>query len=342
MRFRILLVVACALGLQNAMGAGDGQYKFLSEIAIGGEGGWDYLSVDPGAHRLYVSHATKIVVVDLEKNAVAGEIADTPGIHGFAIASDLGRGFASNGKENKVSIVDLKTLATISKVETGENPDAVLYEPGRGEVYAFNGRGKSATVFDAKTGKVTATIPLPGKPEFAAADQKAGRVYCNIEDKSEIVAIDTSNHTVVATWPLAPGEEPSGMAFDVAHHRLFIGCNNKLMMVVDSGTGKIVASVPIGAGVDACAFDDKTQLAFASCGEGTTTIAKEETPEKFTVVQTLKTEPRARTMALDPATHRIYLASAKFQPAPSPSPGASPSRPTIVPNSMKVLVYGQE
>ena len=342
MRFRTLLAVACALGLQNAMGAGDGQYKFLSEIPIGGEGGWDYLSVDPGAHRLYVTHATKIVVVDLEKNAVAGEIADTPGIHGFAIAPDLGRGFASNGKENKVSIVDLKTLATISKVETGENPDAILYEPGRAEVYAFNGRGKSATVFDAKSGKVTATIPLPGKPEFAAADQKAGRVYCNIEDKSEIVAIDTANHAVVATWPLAPGEEPSGMAFDVAHHRLFIGCNNKLMMVVDSGAGKIAGSVPIGAGVDACAFDDKTQLAFASCGEGTTTIAKEETPEKFTVVQTLKTEPRARTMALDPATHRIYLASAKFQPAPSPSPGASPGRPTIVPNSMKVLVYGQE
>src|SRR5204863_5996740 len=271
-----------------------------------------------------------------------GEIADTPGVHGFAIAPDLGRGFSSNGKEAKASIVDLKTLATISKVETGENPDAILYEPRHAEVYAFNGRGKSATVFDPKMGKVIATFPLPGKPEFAAADSKAGRVYCNIEDKSEIVAIDTSAHKVVATWPLAPGEEPSGMAFDVAHHRLFIGCNNKLMMVVDSGSGKIVGSVPIGAGVDACAFDEKTQLAFSSNGEGNVTIVKEETPEKFTVVQTLKTEPRARTMALDPGTHRIYLASAKSRPPPAPAPDASPGRPAIVPDTFKLLVYGPD
>lgn len=342
----------CALGALALLSAsavrGEGEYKFIKEIPIGGEGGWDYLSIDAQARRLYVTHAGKVVVVDLEKDAIAGEIADTPGVHGFALAPDLGRGFSSNGKEAKASIVDLKTLATISKAETGENPDAIMYEPGRGEVYTFNGRGKSATVFEAKTGKVTATIPLPGKPEFAAADSKAGRVYCNIEDKNEIVVIDTSSHAVVATWPLAPGEEPSGMAFDVAHHRLFIGCHNKMMMVVDSGNGKIVASVPIGAGVDACWFDDATQLAFSSNGEGTVTIAKEETPEKFSVVQTLKTEPRARTMALDPVTHRIYLASAKFTPPPPPAPGApppapnaQPPRPVIVPGSMKVLVYGR-
>ena len=321
---------------------GEDEYKFIKEIPIGGEGGWDYLSIDAQARKLYVTHASKIIAIDLEKEAVAGEIADTPGVHGFAIAPDLGRGFSSNGKEAKASIVDLKTLATISKVETGENPDAILYEPGRAEVYAFNGRGKSATVFDPKTGKVTATIPLPGKPEFAVADSKAGRVYCNIEDKSEVVAIDTSTHTVVTTWPLAPGEEPSGMAFDVAHHRLFIGCGNKMMMVLNSANGKIVGSVPIGAGVDACAFDEKGQLAFSSNGDGTVTIAKEETPEKLSVVQTLKTEPRARTMALDPVTHRIYLASAKFTPPPAPSPASgSPPRPAIVPGSMKVLVYGR-
>lgn len=343
-----VLTLCCASAVR-----GEGEYKFIKEIPIGGEGGWDYLSVDAQAHRLYVTHAGKIVAVDLEKDAIAGEIADTPGVHGFAVAADLGRGFSSNGRESKASIVDLKTLATISKVDTGENPDAILYEPGRGEVYTFNGRGKSATVFDAKTGKVVVTIPLSGKPEFAAADPKAGRVYCNIEDKSEVVAIDTSSHKVVATWPLAPGQEPSGMAFDAAHQRLFIGCNNKLMMVMDSASGKIVASVPIGAGVDACAFDDATQLAFSSNGEGTVTIAKEETPDKFTVIQTLKTEPRARTMALDPVTHRIYLASAKFTPPPPPPPppadaphppppppNAPPPRPVIAPGSMKVLVYG--
>ena len=339
MKSLICPLTALVLSFANAV-RGEVEYKFIKEIPIGGEGGWDYLSIDAKAHKLYVTHAGTIVVVDLEKDAVAGEIADTPGVHGFAIAPELERGFSSNGKEAKVSIVDLKTLATISKVQTGENPDAILYEPGRAEVYAFNGRGKSATVFDGKTGNVIATFPLPGKPEFAAADSKAGRIYCNIEDKSEIVAIDTSAHKVVATWPLAPGEEPSGMAFDIAHHRLFIGCNNKLMMVVDSGNGKIVGSVPIGAGVDACAFDDKTQLAFSSNGEGTVTIAKEETPGKLRVVQTLKTEPRARTMALDPVTHRIYLASAKFQPPSSPSPDAPPGRPAIVPNTFKLLVYG--
>src|SRR5436190_3901023 len=226
----------------------EGEYKFIKEIPIGGEGGWDYLSIDAQAHKLYVTHASKIVVVDLEKDAVAGEIMNTPGVHGFAIAPDLGRGFSSNGAEAWVSVVDLKTLRTISKVETGENPDAILYEPGRGEVYAFNGRGKSATVIDAKTAKVLATVPLPGKPEFAAADPKSGRVFCNIEDKNALAVIDTKTHTVTAMWPLAPGEEPTGMAIDGAHHRLFVGCHNKLMAMLDSNTGKIIATVPIGAG----------------------------------------------------------------------------------------------
>ena len=182
-------------------------------------------------------------------------------------------------------------------------------------------------MIDAKTAKVVSTIPLGGSPEFAAVDSAAGRVYCNLEDKSEVVVIDTAKHEVAARWPLAPGEEPSGIAFDAAHHRLFAACHNKMMAMLDTETGKVVATVPIGAGVDGCAFDDATQLAFASCGDGTTTIAKEETPQKLTVVQTLKTEPRARTMALDPSTHRIYLPSAQFQPPPPASPGASPARP---------------
>lgn len=191
MRKSLSLLSACWSALMCASASAQIPYKLLNEIPIGGEGGWDYLSVDPTARRLYVTYAPKIVVIDLEKNAVAGEIVDTPGIHGFAVAPELQRGFSSNGKESKVSVVDLKTLATISKVATGENPDAILYEPGRGEVYAFNGRGNSATGIDGKSGEVTATIPLPGKPEFAVAAPEAGRVYCNIEDKSEVVAIDT-------------------------------------------------------------------------------------------------------------------------------------------------------
>ena len=335
------ILVLGILGVANTPTRGaDGPYRFRKEIPVGGEGGWDYLSVDEADRRLYVSHGTKVVVIDLEKEAVVGEIADTPGVHGFAPASGLGRGVASNGRENKASIVDLKTLQTLSKVDTGENPDGMLFEPGQQEAYLFNGRGQSATVIQMKSGKVVATIPLPGKPEFAAADPKAGRVYNNIEDKNEVVAIDTKTHQVVNTWPIAPGEEASGMAIDLAHHRLFIGCHNKLMEMIDSANGKVVATVPIGEGVDANAFDSGTQLAFSSCGDGTVTIAHEDTPEKLTVVQTLKTERGARTMTLDPRTHRIYLASARFEPTPEPAPGERRQRPKMIPGSFKVLVYG--
>jgi len=242
-------------------------------------------------------------------------------------------------------VVDLKTLETLSKVETGKNPDGMLYEPGQHEVYMFNGRGQSATVIDAKTTKVVATIPLAGRPEFPAADPKAGRVYDNLEDKSEVVAIDTKTHQVVNTWPIAPGEGPSGLAIDEAHHRLFLGCGNKLMVMMDGGSGKIVGSVPIGDGVDANAFDPGTQYAFASCRDGTVTIAHEDAPDKLTVVQTLATERGSRTMALDPKTHKIYLAAAKFEAPAAPAEGAPPggrARPKMIPGTFKILVYGMK
>ena len=337
-----ILGLAILSGTSVSVCHAQGPYRFLKEINIGGDGGWDYLSVDAANRRLYLSHATKIVVIDLDKETVVGEIADTPGVHGFALAPELGRGFSSNGRENKVSIVDLKTLKTLSKMDTGENPDAILYEPAHQEVYAFNGRGNSATVIDAKTDKLVTIIMLPGKPEFAVADPKAGRVYCNIEDKSVVVAIDTKTHTVVNTWPIAPGEEASGMALDAAQHRLFAGCHNKLMVMMDSTNGKVIASVPIGQGVDANAFDPSTQFAFASNGDGTVTIAHEETPDKLTVVQTLTTERGARTMTLDTTTHKIYLASAKFEPQAAPAPGAPRQRPKIIPGTFKVLVCGQQ
>jgi YVTN family beta-propeller protein len=234
-------------------------------------------------------------------------------------------------------------LKTIAKVETGENPDAILYDSIHSEVYAFNGRGKSVTVINAKNNNVVATVPLSGKPEFAAADGLGERVFCNIEDKKEVAVIDMKTHAVTATWPLSPGEEPTGMAFDAVHHRLFVGCHNKLMTMLDSDTGKVVAKAPIGAGVDACAFDDAKQLAFASCGDGTITIVKEEALDKLTVVQTLTTEPGARTMALDPGTHRIYTCTAQIAPdtGPSPSPGER-RRPNYVPGTFHVLVYGTE
>ncbi|HEY2341933.1 MAG TPA: YncE family protein [Chthoniobacteraceae bacterium] len=339
MRWNILLGgMACALALQNAVGAGGTSYKLLNEIPIGGEGGWDILTIDSPAQRLYLSHATKVVVVDLAKGAIAGEITDTPGVHAFVAVPELGRGFSSNGQEAKASVVDLTTLKTTSKIATGEGPDAIAYDGKRGELYVFNHKGNAATVIDAKESKVVATIPLGGSPEFGVADETAGRIYVNIEDKSEVAVIDAAKHEVVARWPLAPGEEPSGIALDEKNHRLFATCNNKMMAMLDTESGKVVATVPIGEHVDGCAFDPATQLAFASCGEGVTTIAKEEAPDKLTVVQTLKTERGARTIALDPVTHRIYLPTAKFGPQPTPGPGA-PHRPPIIPNSMKLLVY---
>lgn len=317
------------------------EYKLLGEIPVGGDTGWDYLSVDAGARRLYVTHGTHIVVIDLDAQKVVGDIADTPRVHGFAVAHELGRGFSSNGNEAKVSIVDLKSLATLSKVPTGENPDAIVFEPARKEVYAFNGKGHSATVIAASSGDVVTTIELPGKPEFAAVDPAAGRVYVNIEDKNAILAIDTGTHQVVSTWPIAPGESASGMALDAANHRLFIGCDNKLMLMVDSTNGKVVSSVPIEDGVDANAFDAQLHLAFSSNGEGgTLTIAHEDSPQKLTVVQSVKTQMTARTMALDPNTHRVYLAAATLAPAPKPEPGAARHRPATVPGSFKILVYG--
>lgn len=340
MRAKTLLLILCGLALEFSQARAVDAYKFLHEIPIGGEGGWDILTIDTAARRLFLSHATKVVVVDLERNAMVGEIADTLGVHGFVVAPELQRGFSSNGKEAKASVVDLKTLRTIAKLDTGENPDALVYDPKRGEVYVFNHTGKSATVIDARNASVVATIPLDGTPEFAVADTGAGRIYCNLEDKNEVAVIDAAKREVVARWALAPAEGPTGIALDAAHHRLFSACHNKLMAMLDTETGKVVATVPIGAGVDGCAFDDLTQMAFASCGEGITTIAREETPAKLSVVQTLKTERGARTMALDPKTHRIYLPTAQFEPAPSPSPGAVPARPKIIPNTLKLLVYG--
>jgi DNA-binding beta-propeller fold protein YncE len=334
----VVTLAVLALGPWSAARAADGPYRQLKEIPIGGEGGWDYLSVDAAARRLYVSHATKVVVIDVDTDAVVGEIAPAPGVHGIAVAADLGRAFVSNGREATASIVDLKTLKIVGTVKTGENPDAILYEPVHKEVYAFNGRGKSATVFDAKTGEVHATIPLPGKPEFAVFDETAGRIYNNIEDTSQLVAIDPARHAVVATWPIAPGEEASGLALDPATHRLFLGCGNELMLMVDATDGKVLARVPIGPGVDANAFDPGTGFAFASSSDGTLTVARPEGRDQLGVVQTLGTPKRSRTMTLDPKTHRLYVAAAEFAP-PTRGADGRPQRPQVVPGSFKVVVY---
>jgi YVTN family beta-propeller protein len=334
----LTLLAAGLLGWQVTLPAAEGPYKQLAEIKIGADGGWDYLAVDSAARRLYVSHATKVVVIDMDKNEVVGEIAPAPGVHGIAIAPEFGRGFVSNGRENSASIVDLKTLQITGSVKTGANPDCILYEPGHKEVYTFNGRDNSATVFDAQTGEVKATIPLPGKPEFAVVDVKAGRIYNNIEDTNEIVVIDTKTHAVAAKWPIAPGEGASGLAIDLAHHRLFAVAGNKLLVALDSATGKVLSTLPIGPGVDAAAYDPATGFVFASSSDGTLTVAEADATGKLALVQTLATPPRSRTMTLDPKTHRIYVSAAEFT-APPPPAGAQPQRPQMVPGSFKVIVY---
>jgi DNA-binding beta-propeller fold protein YncE len=320
---------------------GKSNYHVAKEIPIGGEGGWDYLTVDSAARRLYISHATKVVVVDVDSDKIVGEIGNLSGVHGIAVAQNLGRGFISNGRSSMITIFDLKTLATLSEVKsTGENPDAILYDPFSSQVFAFNGRSKNATVLDAKTGKVAGTIELGGKPEFATTDL-AGRVFVNIEDKSEVVEIGAKDLAVKARWPLAPCEEPSGMAIDRKHHRLLVGCSNKLAAVVDTESGKVVTTVPIGDGVDANAFDPGTSLGFSSNGEGTLTVIQEETPDKFTVAENVPTRRGARTMALDEKTHNVYLATAKFGPPPAATAEQPRPRPSILPDSFVILVVSR-
>lgn len=315
------------------------EYQVLKKITLGGEGGWDYLTVDSAAHRVYISRSTRVMVVDLDTNTAVGEIPNTPGVHGIALIPELGRGFTSNGRDGTATFFDLKSLKPLGSVKTGDNPDAIIYDPASKRVFTFNGRSKDTTAIDAAAGTVAGSIPLGGKPEFAAADGK-GQIFVNLEDKSEVAVLDSQKLTLKTRWALAPCEEPSGMALDKQHRRLFIGCRNKMMAVMDADNGKVISTLPIGSGVDANAFDPDTQLAFSSNGDGTLTVVHEDTPDKFTVVQNVETARGARTMALDPKTHNIYLVTAQFGPPPAATPEQPRPRPSIVSGSFELLVVG--
>jgi DNA-binding beta-propeller fold protein YncE len=333
-------LLCCGFVLGAIAYAADPGYHVIDKIHLGGEGGWDYLIVDSAARRLYVSHATHVVVVDLDTGKLAGDIPDTPGVHGIALAPELNRGFTSNGRANTATIFDLKTLKALGQVKTGANPDAILYDPFSKRVFAFNGRSHDATVFDAATGEVAGTIALGGKPEFATTDRK-GKVYVNIEDTSEVAEIDSQKLTVVKRTSLKPCEEPSGMGLDEKHHRVFSVCGNKIMTVLDAGAGKVIATVAVGGGTDGAGFDAGTGLAFSSNGEGTLTVVRETSGGKFEVAETVATQRGARTMALDPKTHKIYLSTAELGPAPAPTPDAPRPRPTPIKDSFTVLVLGK-
>jgi YVTN family beta-propeller protein len=291
--------------------------------------------VDADARRLYVSHGTHVVVLDADTQAVVGDIPDTQGVHGIAIAAESGHGFVSNGRSNTVTMFDLKTLKTLSTIPTGTNPDAIVYDSSSKRVFAMNGRSGDITAIDAADGKVAGTIPIGGKLEFAAPDGK-GTMFVNVEDKSELVHIDTNKLTVLHKWPLAPCKEPSGLAMDTKTRRLFVGCDEKIMAIVNADTGKVVTTIPTGAGTDANAFDPATGFAFSSNGEGTLTVVHEDSPDKYSVVENVLTKKSARTMALDLKTHNVFLPAADFD-----APAAGERRGKMKPDSFVVVMLSR-
>jgi DNA-binding beta-propeller fold protein YncE len=334
---RTILAVVLFLVTSTAQ-AGSG-YHLINKIPVGGEGGWDYLTVDSAAHRLYVSRGTHVMVIDIATGKVIGDIPDTPGVHGIALAPELNRGFISNGRANTAFIFDIRTLQEVGQVKTGENPDAILYEPAYQRVFTFNGKSKDATAFDAASGKVLGTIALGGKPEFATTDNK-GRIFVNIEDTNEVVELDSKKLAIEKRYSLSPCTEPTGMAIDSEHRRIYSGCRNKIMDVLDVVSGKVVAAVPIGEGVDGNAYDADAGLAFSANGEGTLTVVREMSPGRFDV-ETVPTQRGARTMALDTKSHKIYLPTADFAPVPAAPAGAVKPRPTIIKDSFVILVVGK-
>ncbi len=336
-----LALALAAAALPLAAPAADAPpYAVTDHWKLGGPGGWDYLTIDAPRHRLFITRGDRVDVVDVGTGKLAGSIAGTSGAHGVALAPDLKRGYVSNGRGNSVTEFDYDSLAVLRTVAVpGTNPDAILYEPTGKRLYTFNGRSTDVTVFDAATLAVAAKIPVPGKPEFAQTDGK-GRVFLNIEtEPGQMVRIDAAKLAVDATWPLAGCNSPSGLALDRAHGRLFSVCDDKVMAVTDVATGKAIARVTIGNGPDAAEYDAEHGLVFSSNGQdGTLTVVHQDSPDKYTVVATVPTQKGARTMALDPSSRRIYLATAEFGAAPAATAAEPRPRPPMVPDSFTVLV----
>jgi DNA-binding beta-propeller fold protein YncE len=303
-----LAIVGMCLALPGASSRGG--YSVLKKIPIPGQGSWDYLTVDEGARRLYVSHGTQVEVLDVDSGSIVGNIPNTLGVHGIAIAANLGRGFVSDGQASTVTIFDLKTLKPLGEVPTGKKPDAIIYDPATSRVFAFNGGSNSATVIEAADGKVAGTIDLGGGPEFAAADG-TGYVFDNLEDESLVLKINSRTLKVEQRWSTAPCQSPSSMAMDRSNRRLFVGCRSRVMAVMNADTGQVITTLPIGDHVDATAFDPETRLIFNSNGEGTITVIHQGSPDAYSVVENVKTVPRAKTMALDPKTHQLFLSTAE-------------------------------
>lgn len=324
----------------GAAAKGKSGYHLIKKVKLGGEGGWDYLTVDAAGRRLFISRGTHVMVVDADSGKVLGDIPNTAGVHGIALVPEMNKGFTSNGRAETATIFDIKTLKTLGEAKTDKDPDAIIYDAGSKRVFTFNGDAATATAIDAVTGKAAGSVALGGGPEFAAADGK-GHIFVNLEDKSSLVKFDPATLKVENTWPLAPCESPSGLAIDTEHEILIVGCHNKMMAFVDGNSGKVIGTVPIGQGVDANRFDPETGFAFASCGDGTVTVAHEDSPDKFTVVDTISTQRGARTMELDKSNHNLYLVSADFGATPAPTTEHPRPRPAIVPDTFTLLIFGK-
>ncbi len=340
MRIIFLSSLLVASLLQSAE-IGDGHYVIRNQFAVGGSGGWDYLAIDPETNRLFISRADRVQVVNTHDGSLIATLPNTQGVHGIALAPMLGEGFTSNGRANTVTVFDLKSLKTTGTIDVGgQNPDAILYDAASKHLYTFNGRSQDISVIDPLKGSVLAKLAAGGKPEFAATDN-AGRIYFNIEDKAQIGAIDSSTDTRIAAWPLRNCEEPTGLAFDVAHKRLFSTCGNGVLVVTDASSGNHIAEVPIGKGPDAAAFDRERGLIFSSNGQdGTLTVVHEDDPDHYTVIATVATQKSARTMALNDKTHAVYVVAAQFGIAPAPTADQPHPRPAVLEGTFKVLVIG--
>lgn len=335
------LILLFSLGWCLLAGAEGSGFRVLKKLQLGGEGGWDTLTVDPAARRLYIARGTHVMVLDLNTDRVIGDIPDTPGVHGVALVPELGQGFTSNGKDDSVSIFDLGTLAVLGKVKTGANPDAILFDPASKRVFAFNGASHDVTVLDPTSRTVTGSIVLGGEPEGAVTDGK-GRIYVALEDQNQVLELDTRNLTVLRRFALGLGKRPAGLGWDPRQRRLFVGCRNQVLAILDADTGQMLASLPIGAGVDGTLFDPETQRVYSPNGwDATLTVVRETAPAQYEVVETIPTQHGARTLTLDPKAQLLYLPTAQFGPLPPAIPGEHHRRPPVIQNSFMLLVVGK-
>ena len=338
MKVRSRVWCGCFLSYVMVLGAAAQGYQVKKKIELGGDGGWDYLTVDNADRRLYIARATRVMVVDLDGGKLIGEIPEVTGAHGVAVVRDLGRGFATAGQTGDVVVFDTKDLKTLSRIKAGESPDAILYDSFSKRLFVFNGRSKDATVIDAASSTVAGTIPLGGKPEAGVSDGQ-GKVFVNIEDTAEIAELDAKEMKVLRRWKLGTCEDPTGLAFDAKNRILFSACGgNKQMAISSADKGELVTTVEIGAGSDGAAFDPDSMNAFSTNGEGSITVVHEDSPSKFTVSQTVTTQRGARTVALDPKTHQVLTMTAQFGPAPAPTAEVPRPRPVAIPGTFAVLI----